>query len=226
MRKEWAGSRNVPKDEVLFWVADRRFEGETVFIICSGPSLSGVDLGPLRNSPIIAVNNSFRAIPAGAPKAILYFCDLKWWGWYGKDADYLAWDRLIVSQEKEMRSRDVRVKIVNASGPDGLDLRPWCVKTGKNGGYQALNLAVNMGARRIVFFGLDMGASPDGRVHWHKEHERPTPAEVFGRVMLPKFEAVAPSLEMLGIEVFNASEFSHLEAFPKITQERAFSWAT
>lgn len=222
MRKEWAGGRDVPKDEVLFWVADRRFAGETVFIICSGPSLSGVDLKPLRRANVIAVNNSHKRVPWAD---VLYFCDLKWWGWYGKDESYLGWKGMIVSQEKEMRSRDARVKIVNSSGPDGLDLRPWSIRTGKNSGYQALNLAVNLGARRIVYFGLDMGAAPDGRMHWHKEHENPTPNHVFANVMIAKFQAVAPILKTLGIEVFNASEFSHLDAFPKITAERAFSWA-
>ena len=75
----------------------------------------------------------------------------------------------------------------------GLSLDPDKLVTGHNSGFQALNLAVLAGARRILLLGYDGKAGQDGRTHWSGGHPRPTAAgawEQYRRAMT----AAAPAL--------------------------------
>ena len=100
--------------------------------------------------------------------------------------------------------------------------RPAELGDGGNSGFQALNLAIQMGARRVVLVGFDMRIDL-GR-HWHGDHgpglnnPRDTSVVRWRRA----FDASAPILQSLGVEVFNASPSSALEAFPKRTLEELF----
>ncbi|ORE90638.1 hypothetical protein ATO13_22001 [Stappia sp. 22II-S9-Z10] len=86
---------------------------------------------------------------------------------------------------------------------------------GGNGGFHALNLAVQFGARRIILVGYDMTLA--NGVHWHGRHPRglnnPTAGNVdrWRRVL---DQAAAP-LAKLGVDVINASAASALKLYPK-----------
>lgn len=94
---------------------------------------------------------------------------------------------------------------------------------GGNSGFQALNLAVQFGARRIVLVGYDMRT--DKGLHWHRDHPRgmnnPSARNVarWRRVT----DEAAEVLRALGIEVFNASPVSALTAYRKMSLTEALS---
>ena len=94
---------------------------------------------------------------------------------------------------------------------------------GGNGGFQALNLAVQFGAVRIILVGYDM--TLDHGVHWHGKHPKglhnPVPGAVarWRRVL----EKSAPILRAAGITVINASERSALVAYAKMSLLEAFN---
>lgn len=92
---------------------------------------------------------------------------------------------------------------------------------GHNSGYQAINLAVMLGARRILLLGFDMKAAADGRMHWHPEHPVRTPGNVFTQSMLPAYKTIVGPLEERGIEVINCSPDSALHVFKKMPLEEA-----
>lgn len=78
-----------------------------------------------------------------------------------------------------------------------------------------MNLAAQMGARRIVLVGFDMTLAHG--LHWHGAHGDGlnNPREAVVARWRDAFERSAPILAAAGVEVFNASPHSALEAFPK-----------
>jgi hypothetical protein len=87
---------------------------------------------------------------------------------------------------------------------------------GGNSGFQALNLAVQFGAMRIILIGFDMneaaGAHWYGRNTWHMANN---PDETSFRRWIKSMEMAAPILTARGIEVVNASPTSALTGFRK-----------
>lgn len=92
---------------------------------------------------------------------------------------------------------------------------------GGNGGFHALNLAIQFGARRIVLVGYDMRV--DHGTHWHGDHPKGmnNPAAVNVKRWRQVLDAQAGLLKEMGVEVLNASAVSALEAYPKMTLEAA-----
>lgn len=101
-------------------------------------------------------------------------------------------------------------------------LKKGTVGWGGNSGFHCLNLAVHLGAAKIVLVGFDMRL--DHGVHWHGRHEllnNPTERNIarWRRVI----DAAAETIEALGIQVINASPISTLERYPKMTLKKAMS---
>lgn len=92
---------------------------------------------------------------------------------------------------------------------------------GGNSGFQALNLALQFGARRVILVGFDMHLA-DG-VHWHGRHaanlNNPTAASLARWAAL--LDRQAPAIAALGVEVLNASPASALTAYRKVPLEDA-----
>lgn len=85
-----------------------------------------------------------------------------------------------------------------------------------NGGFHAINLAIQFGAKRIVLVGFDM--SIDHGYHWHGRHDpglnNPKQAGVDRWRMV--LDAQKPILDRLGIEVVIGSPNSRLTAYRKL----------
>ena len=115
-----------------------------------------------------------------------------------------------------------------------MDLTPGCLRHGKNSGYAAINLAVHMGAKRIILMGYDMNAKGcdvvnidgsgstvvQGRTHWHEGSAIEASMRVYN-LMLPYFSTMVAGLDLLGVEVLNAGMGSKIDVFPKIPLGKA-----
>lgn len=100
------------------------------------------------------------------------------------------------------------------------------VGSGGNSGFQALNLAVQFGAERILLVGFDMhdrkGAHWYGRNKWHGANN---PNDSNFRRWMDAFKSAVPVLNEMKIEVINASPDSAMECFPRQSIEDALtSW--
>jgi hypothetical protein len=94
-----------------------------------------------------------------------------------------------------------------SSGPPGT---PGC------SGYVALNLAAQLGAKRIILFGYDF--HDQYKYFFNNDlHERKSILEV-----RKSFMDVAPWYAARGIEIFNANPNSSIEAFRKISHQEAY----
>ena len=181
--------------------------GATVAILGGGPSLTIADVEAVRGrARVIAINNSYTlALFAD----VLYGCDAKWWDWH-RGAPTFPGLKYTIEPTKWPD-----VQVLKNTGPLGLELAPTGLRTGFNSGYQSINLAVHLGAARILLLGYDLSDGPDGRCHWHPPH--PDRMASPYHAMLTAFPSLVQPLADLGVSVVNCSRRTILDAFPKGT---------
>lgn len=174
------------------WTVPPDWRGETVVVMATGPSLTQEHADACRGLRTIVVNNAYQLAPWAD---VLYFCDARW---IDVHPCALKFAGLKVSLE------DDRVLRLENGGESGIDERPTHLRTGRNSGYQALNLAVLFGAKRILLFGFDMKAK--GKTHFFGRHppslERQHPYQVWIR----HFNQAAPVLKSMGVEVWTCTD--------------------
>ncbi len=196
------------------------------FLIGGGPSLLGFDFEVLAGRRCIAINNSWEKLPEAD---ILYFCDRVWWDKKPPKADHLATVYKTNAEAAKAHFRgqyvvslaadcaDPFVKHLRNAGRNGaLSTNPSALAHGSNSGYQAINLAVLLGAKRIVLLGIDMKV--DGaKTHWHQGHGQDI--HTMGhrlKTMAGYFPRLLEPLRSAGVEVINSSMESALTCFPKV----------
>lgn len=170
-----------------------------------------------------------------APHAdICYFADARWWKWHSEgivkkwpwieftaEQQLAAWRAFpgakVTIENTGMMVSDPEVFMLHNGGRDGLSERANALHTGSNGGYQALNLAVLTGAKRIALLGYDM-RFPGGRSHSHNGHPIKIPEAAYNQYA-KNFSSMLPQLKGLGVEVINCTPGSAIGAFRKASLE-------
>jgi hypothetical protein len=205
-----------------WWKVPRDHEGKTIHILGGGPSLRFIDFRSLEGRVCIAINRSFIFAPWAD---IVYFCDRRWWQLDASELLQHFTGRYIVTISGVC---DPRVKNLRNTGNRGLEASPFGLKFGGNSGYQAINLAVHLGAKNIVLHGYDL--KTEGlRTHGHQGYSTPGLGEKAYECRitsaLERFKIAFPMLvqplKKAGVSVYNANPDSALNCFPKITFEQA-----
>ena len=194
----------------------RLWPGATVALLGAGPSLTRADVDACHGVvPVIAIN---RAVDWAPWANVLYACDEKLWHWIQGAPNFAG---LKYGLHQAIPAAKWGVSVLQNTGPLGLELDPTGLRTGYNSGYQAINLAVHLGAARVVLLGYDMGPAADGRTHFHAphpdEHRVPSPYPQ----MRAAFASLVEPLAALGVSVVNCSRQTTLEVFPRATLEDA-----
>ena len=187
----------------------RAWPGATVVCIATGPSLTAEDVEYVRGKArAIAVNNAYTLAPWAD---VLYGCDAQWWHWHQGVTTFAGakWS-LDHSAWHTYRARYADVALLQKTGANGLEHSPTGLRSGRNSGYQAINLAVHYGAARIVLLGYDMQPS-GGRSHFFGEH--PNGSKSPYHHFRAAFETLVKPLEKKGIDVVNCTRRSALTAF-------------
>lgn len=187
------------------WWPDWR--GKTCVIVASGPSAKDADLSVCRGrAKVIAINTSWQLCPWAD---VLYACDCKWWQ-ANPDALAFAGLKITASENCPLPLRKVKVVAgVNAI----LTEMAGVIGSGSNSGFQAINLAVQWGVKRVVLVGFDMRL--DRGSHWHGDHGaglRNPRAELVA-TWVKAIDGAAKTLAGLGVDVVNATPGSALRAF-------------
>ncbi len=116
------------------------------------------------------------------------------------------------------------VHVVRNSGTEGIETDPKKgLRTGRNGGHQALNLAVQLGAGRILLLAYDMKPDAGGRSHWFGEHDGWETRDSIMDKWARHLDALAPQMADLGVEVVNCTPGSAVTAFPSARLEDVLS---
>lgn len=207
----------------VFAPVPRLWKASTMICVATGPSLCAADLDTCQASghPILAINSAYAVCPSAE---ILYAGDGQWWRWHRAvpDVRLPAWKFSIDPAAREYRS-DVR--LLNYTSGDGVDLRPWSIRSGGHSGYAAINLAVHCGARSIVLLGYDLlPAAADAQQH-HSVlvGEHPDRSHPHYAVRTTIYNTLWRTLHDLGISIVNASRVTAIPTIPRVTLDEALA---
>lgn len=189
-----------------WWAVPPLWEGKTVAILASGPSLTPAVAAAVAHLPRVVVSDNFRIAPDAD---LLYAADVEWWA---QNPDALDFKGLKVTigdanpWPQILRMRD--------TGPIGFDPSLNCLRNGGNSGYQALHLVMHSRPDRVLLCGYDMHAK--NGYHWFGKHPAPLrnthPDDFVLRAQ--RFLLLAEAATERGIEVINCSLGSAITAFP------------
>lgn len=192
----------------------------TIVCIGSGPSLTQDDIDRCRGrARVIAIKD----VAFDAPWAdVLYGAGADaprdtWWNRYGESLTFSGLRYSLDQRASEWSS-------VLKHGPmQGLSDDPGKLALGGHSGYQAINLAVHLGAKRIVLLGYDCQPT-NGKDHYFGSHKhgsigRQLPFGLF----LAYFPSMVPALKKIGVEVVNATRETALEVFPRVSLKEALA---
>lgn len=215
------------------------WKGNTVVLIAGGPSLKPVQVFMAKESgaKCIAVNDAYLIAPWAD---VNYFADAKWYEWHrdGIERPKLGFSAIEVKelfaefagekcsiQNSGARIDDSKVHILkNAHEPlhgYGLSADPERIVTGRNSGFQALNIAVLAGAKKVLLLGYD-GKPGKEASHWFGEHPSMPPMAVYDEYKR-SFSAAEEPLKVAGVTVINCSDDSAIDSFPKMTLRHALA---
>lgn len=211
----------------------------TVVCLASGPSLTEDDVNYVRGKAVvIAVNDTIRWAPWAD---VIYSSDQLWWSRHHREVKKLQLQshslftrplavrinpkkgqmgptgknhcsgcRRILAPNARCWCEGI-VTLENA-GPIGLSLKPDTICYGDNSGYAAINVAVHLGATRILLLGYDMGPDPKGRRHFYDTHAQTITSPFYK--FRKRFATIVEPLKEVGVEVINCSRRTALDAFP------------
>jgi len=187
----------------------------TFVCVASGPSLHADDVEYCRGrATVLVVNNNFAIAPWADA---LYASDHGWWYSYIKRVRATfggeCWTR------DETAAEALGLLYVRSTRAPGLGVEPGTIHEGENSGYQAINLAYQLGATKIVLTGYDMR----GRGHWHEPHPAPlVSTDDFGQ-FARHFDRLASDLRDRGVQVINATRNTGLRCFERATIQEALA---
>ena len=184
-----------------YWSVPRMFEGRTIAVLASGPSMSQAVADKIHAAgvPAIVVNNTFRLAPWAS---ILVANDLEWWRATDDWKDFAGFR--VCSQPGRAIEGVQRLRV---TADFGFDPDPSCIRFGSNSGYQAVHIGIQTGASRILLCGFDMHGG-----HWHGPHKEPLrnpQPHRFAR-WIKRFR----DLRDQGSEIVNCTPGSKLDCFP------------
>lgn len=194
------------------------FKGETVYLIGGGPSLKNFDFRELHGSKSIAINKAFLFHSFAD---VLYWTDSRFYSWYKHDIDNYKGLKYSIKPGSQYTND---IKILKKGKPYGLERDPQMLAHGFNSGYAAINLAYHLGAARIILLGFDMANNGD-ESHFHDGYpSRGTSDRMYMDKFVPGFKQLKAELVQDNVQVYNASPYSKINDFPKISFQQALSF--
>ena len=200
----------------MIWQPERLWEGQDAFIIGGGASLRKFDFNLLKGRNTIGCNDAFR-LGEDIIKACI-FGDASWF--HRTKFDLLKFKNPIFTCAPSLMPLQMKEIIHLHRCRSGLHPGNgvgWNFSTGA----AAVNLAINMGARRVFLLGIDL-MLVGGKSHWHDLRPHPTRGDIFNR-FLKGFQAIANSLrepQFSHVQVLHVCEGqSPLPFFEKVTLE-------
>lgn len=195
----------------------KHWPGETVVCLGTGPSLTREDVDYCRGrAKVIAIKHAIEWAPWADA---IYSCGSdagKWWQRNGPSLTDYAGLRYTLDP-----AAATWAQVLKNTGFTGLETDPSGLRTGKNSGYQAINLAAHLGAACIVLLGYDMQTDASGKEHFFGKHWHGQPPALAAFVDL--FESLVEPLRVLGIRIINASRETALSVFPRLSIQEALA---
>lgn len=200
---------SIPTDRVF---VPRLWPDSTVVCLGTGPSLTDDDVNACRGrARVIAVNDAYRLAPWAD---VLYACDAKWWRYHKSVPSFTGLKFALEDCEWQAGASSPGVQVLENTGEFGIELAPTGLRTGRNSGAQAINVAVHLGAARVILLGYDMGYVKGQPSHFFGEHPKSIAGGPSYASFIPGFARMVKPLAQLGVEVINCSRRTALTTFP------------
>lgn len=189
----------------------------TVVCLASGPSLTQADVDYCRGRAfVLAVKEQIRLAPWADA---MYACDGKWWKAFGPTMTFAG-----ARYAMDSVATTWGATVFGPSGDEGLEINDrTSIRTGKNSGYQAIGVAVHLGATKIVLLGYDMQPDVHGRDHWFGAHTYVGGWKPNYSLHRTHFPTLVAPLKSLGIAIWNCTRRTALTCFPKCSLEEALA---
>jgi len=194
------------------------WSGQAVAIVASGPSAKKAGAETLEGRmTVAAIKRSWELAPFAAA---VYGCDLPWW----RDVRGLPnftgrkWAHNVQACDRYGLQR---VKVISPENKMLFD-ETGVVGSGGNSGFHMLNLAVQLGATRVLLIGFDV--HDRSGIHWYGRniaYQQSNPTEINFRRWRAAFDLAAGQLERRGVEVLNASPISDIKGFARASVPEA-----
>lgn len=181
-----------------------------MYVVCGGPSVTQADVDRLAGRKVVVINTSFQRAPWAD---FLFFADARWWGEHRRQVSAEFKGR-IVSATGAAGRYDRVLMLEKIKPPPALSLKPHQVAMNRTSLAGAINLAVHLGAVRIVLLGADMQAINGRTHHYAAPHKWPVKPGCW-KDQMAEMRAMAAPLDARRIEVINASPLSLINWWPK-----------
>jgi hypothetical protein len=185
--------------------------GKRVFILASGPSLGGEDLSLLRHRLVMGLNRSCLVYPGSHYQCVM---DERLFTEFGPE---LGRSRYLFTLPG--RPFGIPIKLLGGEGfSDDLEKGLY---SGYTISYFALQVAIYMGFSQIFYVGLDLKHKA-GNTHFfgHDFHSKNHETTEFPK-MRRMLEAGCEEARRRGVEVYNCSPVTTIEAMPKMSFAQA-----
>lgn len=189
-----------------FWQVPREWDGQSVFVIAGGPSVTQEQVDKLQGRRVIAIKLSVEKAPFAD---VLFFADPKW---FVDHKPVVKGFKGIVATSAILNGVDW-LKKLRKTDPPGLCVTPDGVMVRRTSTTGAINLAVHYGAKQIVLLGADGKVGLKGETHHHAPHPLPKRPDFFGD-QRRDLESLVEPLRTRGIKIFNTNSESTFRMFP------------
>lgn len=181
-------------------------------VAATGPSLTPEVAEACRGQNLIAVSDAYRLLPFAQ---VLYSCDAAWWEAHGGCPSFQGEKWSCHNSDPDNDNRPVAEKyglrLVSGEPGDTFSLDPSLIRYGSNSGFQAINLALLFGCKRVVLVGFDMHAN-GGKLHFFGDHANGLRNCSDYARFIPDFETAARKLQA-DIQIINCTPGSALTCF-------------
>jgi hypothetical protein len=197
----------------------------TVICIATGPSLTAADVDRVRGrGAVIAINDAHLLAPWAD---VLYSSDRYWWKYHRAVPSFSGLRATIEYSPKRFAADLVKIApemfFLRNTGHHGVETDPTGLRTcGQNSGGAAVNLAVHLGARRIVLLGYDCGV-PGSKRHFFGNHPPALSNVSPYPTWRAAYQTMRPEMDALGIDVINCSRSTAINAFRTAAIDEVFS---
>jgi hypothetical protein len=189
------------------WWPDWR--GQPAAIIASGPSTGKFPVESLRGVKTLAIKTNIDKVPWAE---VVYGCDDAWWLSRNGLPDFKG-AKIAYGSKATAKFPDIHKVHIEHVSRFLLD-KPLHVGSGKNSGFQALNLAMQFGANPILLVGFDF--HDRGGPHWYGRNMwkgGSNPMAWNFRDWHKAMNEAASRARELGFDIINASPTSELKCF-------------
>jgi hypothetical protein len=169
---------------------------------------------------VVAVQDAYRLMPWAD---LVYGCDERWWNFHKDCAGFQGekWSSHGGGDEKIKAAEAHGLRLVKGEHGSEFSLNPDVIRYGQNSGFQAINVAILKGCKRIVLVGFDM-QSVKGQRHFFGDHPPGLNNRTDHTQFIRNFEWAAKKLPK-DIRIVNATPDSALRCFKMRSLEDALA---